>query len=205
MKILGVSGKAGAGKDTFADALVEQGFVKVSQADPMKRFCFEVLGVSEAALWGPSAERNRPIAHLGGLTARHALQTLGTEWGRACFEDMWIEYALRVARTLLSPVIECDRPWKYTPQRGLYLGEEHEAPARGVVISDVRFANEMNAIKRCGGRVFRIRRPSTLEGAAASHASECEQDEIPDSAFDVVIENSRTVADLRHVAVNLCR
>jgi hypothetical protein len=118
---------------------------------------------------------------------------------------MWIEYALRVARTLLFPTLEGDRPWKYAPERGLYLGEEHEPPARGVVISDVRFRNEMRAIQRVGGRVIRIRRPSTLQGVAASHASEREQDAIPDSAFDLVIENRGTVEDLRRIADGLIR
>ena len=200
--ILGISGKAGAGKDTFADALVTCGFVKVSQADPMKRFCREVLGFTDAALWGPSEERNRPVPSLAGLTARHALQTLGTEWGRACFEDMWIDHALEIARRLLFPVLEGDAPWKYSPQRGLYLGEEHEAPAFGVVIPDVRFENEMNAIRRAGGRVIRIRRSgATLTGTAAAHVSERYQEPIPDSAFDRVIENDASAGDLMRTAV----
>ncbi len=200
--IIGVSGKAGTGKDTFADALADLGFVKISQADPMKRFCREVLGFTDEELWGPSSARNRPCERLGGLSARHALQTLGTEWGRVhCHDTMWIDHALTVARRLLFPLLEGDAPWKYTPQRGLYLGEEYEAPARGVVIPDVRFQNELDAIKAAGGRVVRLRRDGAgLQGASAMHASELEQDAIPDSAFDVMLENVGTVEDLRLAA-----
>ena len=83
------SGKARAGKDTTADILVEKhGFTKIALADPLKRVCFEVFGgkMTERHLWGDG--RDEPIAALGGLAARRALQTLGTEWGRGCYVDV---------------------------------------------------------------------------------------------------------------------
>jgi len=41
--IVGVSGKAGSGKDSFSDTLVnEYGFVRVAFADPIKQHCKEV-------------------------------------------------------------------------------------------------------------------------------------------------------------------
>ena len=36
------------------------------------------------------------------LTPRHALQQLGTEFGRACYSDVWVNYALRVAAEVLK-------------------------------------------------------------------------------------------------------
>lgn len=147
--IVGITGRAGSGKDTVADVLVkEQGFMRVSLADPLKRFCSEVFGWSLAAdgpLHGPSHLRNRPDARWGGLTPRHALQTLGTEWGRTMHPDVWIAYALRV----------CSDP-----------------DAR-YVIPDVRFDNEAAAIRNHGGTVIEVWRPGVrLEGAAGEHVSE---------------------------------
>ncbi len=58
LNIVGVNGNIGSGKDTVADRFVEQGYTKVSLADPMKRFAQKVFGFSEEQLWGPSDNRN---------------------------------------------------------------------------------------------------------------------------------------------------
>ncbi|HLG27277.1 MAG TPA: hypothetical protein VI423_05785, partial [Paenisporosarcina sp.] len=68
----------------------------------------------------------------------------------------------------------------------------------GVVIPDCRFVNEVNAIKKVGGKVVRIYREigTTLSGAAAQHLSETEQKEIPDSTFDYILYNVDDSAQL---------
>jgi hypothetical protein len=59
--ILGLSGDAGAGKDTVADALVaHHGFVKIALADPLKRFLMATFDFSKETLWGPSKLRAIP-------------------------------------------------------------------------------------------------------------------------------------------------
>ncbi len=59
--VLGLVGPAGSGKDLVADWLVKnKGFIKVSFADPMKRFVLRTFpGITVEQLWGPSEERNR--------------------------------------------------------------------------------------------------------------------------------------------------
>jgi hypothetical protein len=157
--LLGLSGVAGAGKDTAANILVDLGFVKISLAMPMKFICKELFDFSDEQLWGPSEARNAPDPRYGGLTPRHALQTLGTEWGRACWPDIWVNRALKDAR------------WYF------------DYDALGVVVPDVRFRNERAAIETAGGEVWRIVRPGAgLAGAAAAHLSE---NELTDSMFDV--------------------
>lgn len=59
--IIGISGPAGSGKDTVADYLVQkQGFVRISLADSIKRYCKEVFQFSDDQLWGPSEKRVEP-------------------------------------------------------------------------------------------------------------------------------------------------
>ena len=61
MNIIGIAGKAGAGKDTVANILVEKfGYAKVSFADPLKRVALDLWGFTEEQLWGPSEKRNEP-------------------------------------------------------------------------------------------------------------------------------------------------
>lgn len=225
--ILGLSGLAGCGKDYTANVLVERyGFVKVAFADPLKRICREVFDFSEEQLWGPSQKRNEmDLRYLRGhhvlgddgtscakcglayskenalrpcaLTPRYALQHLGTEWGRHCYENVWVGYALRVSKLLISDVHHL-----YDSKEGLqqcscrsddrYLTHPEGTPfPPGVVIPDVRFKNELDALHNAGAKVVRIYRDqrTTLTGAQAAHASEAEQQEIPDSEFDYVFHN----------------
>lgn len=184
--ILGLSGHAGCGKDSMADRLVSRhGFVKVALADPLKRFCREAFGFTVQQLWGPSQYRNAPDRRLAspdhpdGVSPREALQRLGTEFGRALWPDVWIRCGLTTAAEVL-------RGRNYEAVRGLTC---FAAVARDVVIPDVRFRNEVLAVQRFGGKVLRLRRAGCAGAVGvAGHASESEQDGIPDSAFDLVLD-----------------
>jgi hypothetical protein len=133
----------------------------------------------------------------GYLTARHALQQLGTEYGRGCYENIWVHYALRRIRQLFD-----DDRWDYTAKDGLFWTKAEDIDPfaekrRGIAIPDVRFRGEVDAIKKAGGRLIRIMREGAgLCGSAAQHVSEQEQLSIPDSAFDAVLENNGTKDDL---------
>lgn len=183
--LIGICGKAGSGKDTIADILVrEHGFVKIALADPMKRACAEWFEWPSDTLWGPSEMRNQAWDRLGGLTARKALQLLGTEFGRACCEDVWVNIAIRTARTLLVADKYCrysysaPRGLKVLFQQGLSNGvprndsEGHDEPIQGVVISDVRFPNEVTAIRAAGGMIWKAQHGAGLQGTASEHESE---------------------------------
>jgi hypothetical protein len=164
--IIGLSGLAGSGKDAVADELVKHcGFFKLALADAMKEACQRWFGWSDEQLWGPSHLRNQPDPNWGGLTPRHALQTLGTEWGRNLHPDLWIEQVLRITRG------SRDR----------------------FVIPDVRFANEVAAIRAEGGKVIRIDRAGAgLRGGAALHPSETQQ-----LVCDATLPNDSTLEVLK--------
>ncbi len=99
---MGLAGYAGSGKSTVARMLVNlHSFEEISFAEPMKAFCREVLGFSRDQLWGPSSLRDA-IDPRYGKSPREALQQLGTEWGRAYHENVWVDCALRAARERLS-------------------------------------------------------------------------------------------------------
>lgn len=59
IRLIGVSGQLGSGKDTVAEHLIEEhGFTRVALADPIKRFGYHVFLFNEKQLWGPSGFRN---------------------------------------------------------------------------------------------------------------------------------------------------
>lgn len=138
------------------------------------------------------------------LTPREALQKLGTEWGRECYPNTWVDLCIRTGEYLLNFPHA-----RYDQKKGVYHVVDpsetlHGADAifdgrvRGVAVTDVRFKNEIKAIKEAGGQVIRIARPGAgLDGSGALHVSETEQAGIPNSEFDAVIQNTGTLDDLR--------
>jgi hypothetical protein len=196
--LVGIIGHSGSGKDTVADYLVSKyKFVKISLADPLKRICKEVFDFSDTQLWGPSQERNKPDSRYKGLTPRKALQLLGTEWGRSVYEDVWIDYSLRITSRIL---VDHDL---YDPKVGpivRWWEDGNTAPTlRGITIPDVRFQNEVDKLKNAGGKLLKITRPS-FDGSHAmlagvkNHASEIEMDSI--KGIDGEVLNKGTLEEL---------
>lgn len=175
--ILGLCGAAGSGKNTVADRLCRQhGWVQFGFADPVYAAVSAATGIPVPRLRDRQV-KEQPIEWLG-KSPRELLQTLGTEWGRNMVrDDIWVQIAMRQAEKCLS----------------------HLRGSGGVVITDVRFPNEVAAIKAAGGLVWKVSRPATcLAGEAARHSSEAG---IAYELVDAEIINASTVAAL-HNAVD---
>lgn len=194
--IIGISGLAGSGKDTIADMFIKQGnIVKISLADPIKRICRDLWGFSLDQLWGPSERRNQedpryPLPDGSCLSARKALQLLGTEGLREIDNDVLIRYLIRTANKLTNEI-----GYSYTKENGLFPLPLNKTLF--VVVPDIRFSNELNNIKQFGGKIIKVKRPNSgLKGNLAKHKSEVELINIKDKEFDFVINNNGTLLDL---------
>lgn len=157
--LLGLLGRAGAGKTTVANHLeAEWAFEAIGFADPilaMVLTLFHEAGVDSA--WATERVlKDQPTCELG-VSYRRLAQTLGTDWGRRLMgHDFWLQVAahkLRVAR--------------------LHHGN--------VVVSDVRFPNEAQWVLDEGGVLVRITRPGLppLPDDGSSHISERLADRLP--------------------------
>lgn len=142
--IIAFTGLAQSGKSTAAQYLADKHqFARVKFADPLKTM-LRALGLSERELEGTGKEM--PCALLMGTTPRRAMQTLGTEWGRACIHSgLWCGLWQRTVGDVL----------------------DHGG---NVVTDDVRFPDEAKAVKSMGGIVVRVKR--TAGGIASEHVSE---------------------------------
>lgn len=205
--IIGISGQysdsvgnkkiAGAGKDVVANKIMDYGFISLAWADPMKRFVKDVYNFDDDALWGGSElrvlpDQRYPMPNGGFLTPRLALQRLGTEYGRHCYANTWVDYGIRVAQKILDGAY-------YTPKKGLYW-ETKLSNFKGVVFSDVRFINEVIAIQKAGGFVVRVKRqhnePFDTKAMDLLHTSETELVNENDSLFDYILDNNSTLDNL---------
>jgi hypothetical protein len=140
--IVGVIGFAGSGKGTVSDILVNKyGFHKFAFADVLKDTVSVMFDWPRHLLEGDTDESRkfretiddfwdeRLFDTLGkSVTPRYILQLMGTEAGRDVFgEDIWVSTLERRIRGI-----------------------------ENVVISDVRFPNEIDFIKRKDGIVTRV-------------------------------------------------
>ncbi len=133
------------------------------------------------------------------LTPRYVLQTLGTEWGRNFSKNLWIDYALRTAKELLNGDRLYDRrTGLMTPACSAAIRQallRHFPRGRPVlvVITDVRFANEVLAIILSGGQMMRLysNEGTGLLGSAGQHLSEKEMESIPDAWMNILFENDK--------------
>lgn len=157
-----------SGKSTVADFLVERfGFTRKGFARALKDMTLALL---EAFGFAPKdandyvygSRKETPIPEMGGRSSRYLQQTLGTEWGRELVAgDLWIKAVLNDRRPDL------------------------------LVVDDLRFPNEYDAIRAEGGQVWKVVRPGAER--TNTHPSEGLLD---DREFDEVIVNDGSIRDL---------
>ena len=176
--LIGFTGRAQAGKDTAAQALVRaHGYTQLGFADTLKEMALAV-DPYVTDLGRPEPRRlSQIVATHGWETAkqipevRQFLQCLGTEAGRGLLgDDIWV-------RTAIARIDRCPSP---------------------VTLADVRFPNEADAIRARQGHIIRIHRPTHASQIDTTHASETAADLIRP---DRTIHNTGTIQDLQTAAL----
>ena len=87
--------------------MAEHGFENVHMGRPLKDM-LRALGLSEAAVAGSPQERAAPQPILDGKSARSAMGSLGTDWGRNMIsKNLW---ANAVRAKIEQRLLEADPP-----------------------------------------------------------------------------------------------
>lgn len=164
--LIGVTGLAGSGKDTFGSYLFDHyGFNIKKFAQPLKDMILALPGMDEDFTDGLCKEMRTDL--LGNNTCRHAMQTLGTEWGRKCMgENFWV-------MVFKNGIID-------------HLQKDN------FVVTDVRFGNEATAIQSLGGVVVMIKRLDQTV-PQSDHDSETSIELLP---YNYLIHNDDTLQHL---------
>ena len=167
--IVGLGYQMQTGKDTIASYLILHGsasypFKRIAFADPLKDAAAAIFGFDRSRL--DDADYKAEVDPYWGVTRRTILQKLGTECLRKGYaDDVWI----RAAKRRVEAALEA---------------------GRSVVLPDVRFINEVEAVRSWGGVVWRVKRDAAPVHA---HVSELE---LNGYAFDGVVENNGTMEEL---------
>lgn len=151
---IGLCGFKGSGKSTIAKHLVDKHkFVETTFSGPLKDIVAILYGFDRNMLNGDTPKtriaRETLRDPIWNRTGREALQFVGTEIFRKHHDtDTWSRIAKRNIVNLLIA-------------------------GNNVVVSDLRFSNEYDLIKRNGGQIWRVdRHEYTIEEISNMHSSE---------------------------------
>lgn len=171
-RVVAFTGLAGAGKSTAADILVRREYSRLKFAGPLKAM-MRAIGFTDDHIEGNLKEIPHPW--LGGKTPRHAMQTLGTEWGRDCIDEgFWTGLWFNTARDVVD-------------NGGM------------IVTDDCRFSNEAEVVRAMGGVVFRVVGRGGISGGHASEAQGFEVDGLIQNVGSVADLETRVLTALELV------
>jgi hypothetical protein len=160
---LGIHGLIGDGKTSLYDAIKEEGIVckDLSMAEPLKEAATILFGGTKEQYWGSQADR---LAEMPFWKER-----LGEKWdnGRKQLQNLGDGF-----RQLISPWL-----WVYIAElrviRG--LGDGSIVPGSVMVIPDVRYDNEGEAVQMLSGITIRIQNMNRVVPPADVAAAKSEQ------------------------------
>lgn len=174
LKVIGLTGKARAGKDTVAEILNSHfALESYSFADPLKVASKHLFGLTHREAFGLGGYDREEVDPFWGMSVREMQQKLGTECMREVFgKDFWVKS--------LERLLESEGEKEY-------------------VITDVRFQNEADFVLSQGGSIIKIERSGAGIGAeASSHPSEAG---ISASCILTTISNDGSLDDLEEAVV----
>lgn len=172
--IIGVLGRKGSGKDTIADHIVKKyNFEKMQFAEPLKNACKVLFDFTDEQLYGSLKETIDPQ---WGVTPRHVLQYVGTDMFRNHINGL---------------IPNTDNNFWVNLMKNKYLKKCEQDKNTKVIVSDVRFQNEIDIIHKLNGKVIKLMRPSLSNNDA--HESEKNID-LLDGDFTII--NDGTLEEL---------
>jgi len=173
-KLIGLGGYAGVGKDAFADVLVQHGWYKTYMSKKLRE-SLEVLNPlikidRETGLVYRFADVVKFKGYEGAKKhpeVRRLLQLLGTEVGRNMFgKNFWVDLCLKEVDDIMS-------------------SEEN------VVITGIRYQNELDCYSRSGRKTIWVYRPGY--SPVNDHSSD---NSLGEEDFDVLFSNNGDLIDL---------
>lgn len=154
-QVIAVSGMSKHGKDTFSDYIVKKhGFKKFSIADPLKEVCKIIFDFDDDQLYG---DKKDFIDYRWKCTPRKCFQYIGTDLFRENLHKIIPDIEKNI--WIKSLQVKIDKHFK-------------ENPYIPVVISDVRFENEIEYLRKSNLTVYSIRITNPRIKYSDNHESE---------------------------------
>jgi hypothetical protein len=172
-RIIALCGGKGHGKGTAADVLIRKyGFRQIEFADGLRKTVATALRCDPSWFTDPATKEE--IDPRTGKARRFWLQWIGTEGFRSLYENTWVDW---------------------------WSGEIGDCGTPAIVTTDLRFPNELEAVRRLGHNalVIRVSNPR-LPVPTDTHESERHFGSF-DVDYDLV--NDRSIRELQYEVENV--
>ncbi len=166
MKLIGLAGKAGSGKDTLGEYLITKYNIKsYALAEPLKKAASIAFDIPLKCFY--NSELKETLVDDWHMTPRELMQTLGTEYTRDVFrKDIWIRQGHK-------KWLECQKKNKHY----------------AFLVTDIRFQNDAEWLKNEGGIIIKVKRDAAKN---MDHESEIG---FTENLVDYVIDNNSSLEE----------
>lgn len=170
IKLIGLAGISGSGKDTLAE-LVKDQYKRMAFADSLKNICVEYLGLSHDDAY--TQQGKKKFNNFWGMTNRQILQKIGTDAMRNGFHnEVWTKMLeLKIIKALNQN--------------------------KKVIITDCRFDNEAALVEKLGGIVMKIQRKDWENHLNESERNHISQKGLSEKYIYSVILNDQDINGLK--------
>ena len=193
--LIGILGKKSSGKDTCGEYLIENyNYKRYAFADPIKKITKILFDLNEDQLYGD--ECKDALDFKWYINPRDAFQKIGTEFGQKMIYDLFPKLKQKLGDEIIW--VKLFKVW-YEKNKN-----------NNIIITDVRFPHEIEAIKSMGGIIVKINRDindnyndnindniNNINDIINKHITEQSVDNssnIPDIYFN--LDNNNTKVDL---------
>ena len=195
--IIGISGKIGSGKDTAGQILQDvTGWEIRKFADALKDCVCRIIGCTREQLEDREF-KERPLGEEWNLwrvsgytgeeyifnTQKEGIETFGGYY-RPVLQNLTPRKILQLLDTEAGRQIIHPNIWVNATFAGFDKSKDN------IIITDIRFPNELEAVKNRGGITIRLERG---DGDTGDHPSETALD---NANFDFVVDNNGTIKEL---------
>ncbi|MBR4316369.1 MAG: hypothetical protein IKP65_05335 [Alphaproteobacteria bacterium] len=171
IKLIGLAGVSGSGKDTLAE-LVKNEYERMAFADSLKNICIEYLGLSYDDAY--TQEGKKKFNNFWGMTNREILQKIGTDAMRNGFHnEVWTKMLeLKIIKALKEN--------------------------KKIIITDCRFDNEAALVEKLGGIVMKIERKNMESNLNESEKNHVSEKGLEEKYISSIILNDRDISNLKN-------
>ena len=179
--LIGITGRKFNGKDTLGQYFVSYlDYERLGFADALKEACRCIFGFNDDQLYG---DKKEIVDEFWKVTPRKIFQYVGTD----LFRDQLKNIIPHVESSIWIEVLKKQ-----------ILDKRNANPDVKIVITDVRFSNEVDMIHQLGGIVLRVNR-DIMNTEIDQHPSEMEIEKLN---IDYEIPNNGSIHDLYSLVIS---
>ena len=200
MPIIGLCGFKGSGKDTVADMLVNtSNYKKIAFANFIKNAAKELFDWDDTSFDSKNKEK---VDDYWGVTPRKILQELGTEFLRVqCKDILSMDFTL--------PNGEKHNATFHIKRINKEVIKLLNNGNKNIIFSDIRFQDELDYIKKLGGIIIKVVRPSLSNNEFSQHISEQNINTLKNVDYELVNDHNiphlykKTSVIVEHIEADL--